>query len=83
MFGTVCVGLERLHQRPLKPSELGESVFLLNLGAWSPEALSHFLTVLPDSPVRLAISLLESCSHNFMRLILPILYLVITFLRYC
>jgi hypothetical protein len=55
----------------------------LYLGAWSPEALSHFLTVLRDNPVRLAISLLESCSRNFMRLTLPIISMVITFLLSC
>jgi hypothetical protein len=38
------------------------------------------LIVLRDSPVRLAISLLESCSRNFMRLTLPIISMVITFL---
>ena len=34
-------------------------------------------------PVRLAISLLESCSRNFMRLTLPIISMVITFLLSC
>jgi hypothetical protein len=45
--------------------------------------LSHFLTVLRDKPVRLAISLWESCSRSFMRLTLPIISMVITFLRSC
>ena len=42
-----------------------------------------FLIVLRDSPVRLAISQLESNSRNFMPLTLPIISMVITFLRSC
>jgi hypothetical protein len=45
----------------------------------SPGALSHFLTVLRDSPVAFAIALIESLSRNFMRLTLPIISMVITF----
>ena len=48
------------------------------LGTASPGALSHFLTVLRDKPVRFAISLRESWSRNFMRLTLPIMSMVIT-----
>ncbi len=48
------------------------------LGATSPGALSHFLTVLRARPVRLAISLRESWSRSFMRLTLPIMSMVIT-----
>lgn len=49
------------------------------LGTASPRALSHFLTVLRESPVRFAISLRENWSRNFMRLTLPIMSMVITF----
>jgi len=41
--------------------------------------LSHFLTVVRDSPVAFAIALWESLSRNFMRLTLPIISMVITF----
>jgi hypothetical protein len=56
---------------------------LLYLGAWSLGALSHFLSVLRDSPVRLAISLFMSCSRNFIRLTLPIVSMMITFFLSC
>jgi len=52
---------------------------LLYLGTTSPGALSHFLTVLRDSPVSFAIAVLESLSRSFMRLTLPIISMVITF----
>jgi len=51
-----------------------------SLVVWSPEP---FLTVLCDNPVRLEISLSESCSRNFMRLTLPVISMVITFLLFC
>jgi hypothetical protein len=49
------------------------------LGVLSLGALSHFLTVVRDSPVAFAIALWESLSRNFMRLTLPIISMVITF----
>jgi hypothetical protein len=52
----------------------------LYFGITQPGALSHFLTVLRDNPVSLAIKLLESLSRSFMRLTLPIISMVITFL---
>ena len=61
---TVCIGL--------LPS-------LTYLGVTSPGALSHFLTVLRDRPVALAIALVESLSRSFKRLTLPITSMVITF----
>jgi filamentous hemagglutinin len=51
----------------------------VTLGAISPGALSHFLTVLRDRPVALAIALVESLSRSFKRLTLPITSMVITF----
>ena len=51
----------------------------LYFGTSSPAALSHFLTVFLDSPVRLAISLLLMPSRSFMRRTLPIISMVITF----
>jgi hypothetical protein len=54
--------------------------FLLYLGTASPGALSHFLTVLRDSPVSFAMALVESLSRSFMRLTLPIISMVITLL---
>ncbi|CAM8630558.1 hypothetical protein MCEMSEM18_02947 [Comamonadaceae bacterium] len=53
----------------------------LYLGTTSPGALSHFLTVLRDSPVSFAMALLESLSRSFMRLTLPIIFMVITLLN--
>ncbi|KRC28773.1 hypothetical protein ASE28_17575 [Acidovorax sp. Root219] len=41
-------------------------------------ALSHFLTVLRDRPVRFAISLRESWLRSLLRLTLPIMSMVIT-----
>jgi hypothetical protein len=49
-------------------------------GTASPGSFSYFLTVVRDSPVRLDISLLESSSRSFMRLTLPSISMVITFL---
>ncbi len=59
---------------------LGSTLFLTYFGALSPGALSHFLTVVRESPVAFAIALWESLSRNFMRLTLPIISMVITFL---
>jgi hypothetical protein len=56
------------------PSSFTRSYF----GTTSPGALSHFLTVLRDRPVRFAISLRESWSRSLMRLTLPIMSMVIT-----
>jgi len=45
--------------------------------------LSHFLTVFLDKPVFLKISLIETPSRIFMRLTLPIMSMVITFVCPC
>ncbi|GEM_PF-3975125 len=47
---------------------------------WAKErgCLSHFLTVLRESPVPFAIALFDSLSRKLMRLILPIMSMVIT-----
>ena len=62
----------------LKAESLPSGLVRRYLGATSPGALSHFLTVLRDSPVSFAIALLESLSRSFMRLTLPIMSMVIT-----
>jgi hypothetical protein len=50
----VQISLECLHQRALKLAELGLAApHACTSGASSPGALSHFLTVLRDSPVAL------------------------------
>ena len=82
--GAVGVGLERLHQRRLKRADVGESALPFVFGCLVARGLESFLTVLRDSPARLAISLLQSSSRNFMRLTLPIIcdHLLALLLKY-
>lgn len=54
------------------------SGFRLYFGSTSPGARSHFLIVLRDKPVRLAISLIDNLSRKYMRLTLPNMSMVIT-----
>ena len=78
LAGSVGIGLERRHQRSLERRELARLALLPVLGLHPEPALSHFLTVFLDKPVRRAISLYESPSRNFMRRTLPIMSMVIT-----
>ena len=79
MLGSVGVGGECRLQGCLEGVSLPSALVSPVLGwATSPGALSHFLTVLRDSPVSFAIALLESLSRSFMRLTLPIISMVIT-----
>jgi len=77
----VGIHLQRLLQRSHKRRELARHSGLVSRDL-IPAALSHFLTVLRDKPVRFGISLIESWSRNFMRLTLPTMSMVITLVNF-
>jgi len=78
----VGIHLQRLLQRSHKRRELARHSLALVSRDLIPAALSHFLTVLRDKPVRFDISLIESWSRNFMRLTLPTMSMVITLVNF-
>ena len=72
------IGFERLRQGGLKRPQLARHGFLAVARQAPSGALSHFLTVVRDSPVRRAISERDSPSRSCILLTLPNISMVIT-----